>query len=421
LLDVWPARRLAPLAAEGGWPVRRLVWEKLPLFALCALSSVVTALAQHVDGVMGSVDDLGVGTRLANALLAWVAYPSAAVWPSGLAPFYPHPATVYPDALSRMLPAALLAGALLVAITTLVLGRLRDRPYLAVGWLWYLGMAVPVIGLVQVGSQSHADRYAYLPLIGLQIALAFGLRDLWRARPGLRTPIVAGAVAAVMASTALAWRQTGFWRDDATLFGHTLAVTTDNYFAHYNLGNHLLRSGRPERAEAHFRETLRIQPRHPEAAANLGVALAQQGRAEEARLVLARALDIDPQAAAPHVTLGLLDAQERRYDRAEQHLLRAIELDPANADAYNDLGAVLLAGGRFREAAEALERAVALSPRLAGAHANLGYARLRLHDAGRAEAALRRALEIEPGMALARRHLEALARGAPTQPASRIP
>jgi Tfp pilus assembly protein PilF len=277
-----------------------------------------------------------------------------------------------------------------------------------------------VIGLVQVGNQSHADRYAYLPLIGIQIALAFGLRDLYRERPQLRTPIAAGAVAAVLACTLLSWRQTEIWRDDEALFGRALAVTRDNYFAHYNLANHFLRTEQPLRAEEHFRETLRIQPQHAKAAANLGVALAQQTRAQEAREALERALDLDPRAATPHVTLGLLALRERRYDQAEQHLRHALTLDPANADAHNDLGGVLLVGERWGEAAASLERAVALSPGSAGAYANLGYARLRLGDGERAEASLRRALVIQPDLSLARRHLELLGRrGAQAQPAGR--
>ena len=254
LLDHWPLGRTAGggarAAAVGALP---LVREKLPLFALAAAVGAVSAWAQHSAGMVVDLDRLGLGARVGNALVAWVAYLGQSLWPAGLAVIYPHPGA----ALPAWKPVA--AGLCLVALTAAALG-LRRRPALAVGWLWYLGTLLPVIGLVQVGSQAMADRYSYLPLVGLALALAFGLPEAPSARRAWRRALALAGLAVLASLFAVARLQLRHWRDSEALFRHALAVTAENPIAHAHLGAALLEAGRTAEAIAHYRESIRLRP-----------------------------------------------------------------------------------------------------------------------------------------------------------------
>jgi hypothetical protein len=239
LLDVWPLRRV-DLFAER-FPFGRLAAlaaEKLPLFALAAAASVLSVLTQGAGGGVASIEEAPLAARLANTLLAYVAYLRKTLWPSDLAVFYPYP-TEFPWLEVGA------AGALLAAVTALVLLQLRRRPWLAVGWLWFLGVMVPMVGLVQVGGQALADRYSYLPAIGLSLMLAFGARELAERRPRARAGVAAACGLVVAVSAAATLRQVGFWRDDRTLFGHAVAVTEGNAVAATNLAWVLATSADP--------------------------------------------------------------------------------------------------------------------------------------------------------------------------------
>jgi tetratricopeptide (TPR) repeat protein len=278
LLDFWPLGRLAGVSGAGAIARRaaRLLLEKLPLLALAAAASAVTYLVQKSAGAVGAGAQIPFPLRGANALDALRIYLAQSVWPSGLAVYYPHPLG------SLGLPRVAAAAGLLALLSALALIGLRRRPYLCVGWLWFLGMLVPVIGLVPVGIQAHADRYMYLPLIGLSLALAFGAADLVRSRPRLRAPVVGAAALALAALALTAARQVETFRDSIALQVHNLAVTERNLLAHYRLGDALRRADRLPEAEREFRSGLEIAPRHLKIRVALADLLAQSGRLGEA-------------------------------------------------------------------------------------------------------------------------------------------
>jgi len=239
LLDVWPLRRLDLFEAPFPW--RRLVAlaaEKLPLFALSAGASVLSVVTQGAGGGVASIEEAPLAVRLANTLLAYVAYLRKTLWPVDLAVFYPYP-TEFPWLRVGA------AGALLAALTALALAQLRRRPWLAVGWLWFLGVLVPMVGLVQVGGQALADRYSYLPAIGLSLIAAAGAAELAERRPRARSGVAAACALLVAASAGATWRQVGIWRDNRTLYGHAVAVTRDNVVAATNLAWVLATSADP--------------------------------------------------------------------------------------------------------------------------------------------------------------------------------
>lgn len=397
LLDRWPlarlrlVRRAAPsrrattrrprdAAPADATPARRLLLEKLPFFALAALFSVITYVVQQAHGAMEDGGALPFSLRLSNALLAYVRYLAAAVWPARLAVFYP-----YDFALP--VGQVLTAAALLVVLSALAVGALRSQPYLAVGWFWYLGTLVPVIGLVQVGSQSHADRYTYVPLIGIFIALAWGGRAL-AARLALPAAPLAVAVTAVIGVYALlAFAQVRLWRSGETLFRHALAVTRDNYIAHNNLGAALEAAGRTDAAIEQYRAALRIRPDYAHARSNLGAALV-------ARYETAVAARPDDAAARYDLATALRDSG--RTAAARDTLEEAIRLDPQHAAAHQDLGAVLVELGELGAAIEQLEYATRLSSNDATLRFNLGSALARAGRFGDAAAQYRRVVELTP-------------------------
>jgi tetratricopeptide (TPR) repeat protein len=278
LLDFWPLQRLA--GASGARAAARraagLLLEKLPLLALSAAASAVAYRVQESAGALGAGAQIPFAWRWTNALDALRIYLAQSLWPSGLAVSYPHPLG------SLGLPRLAAAAGLLALLTALALAGLRRRPYLIVGWLWFLGMLVPVIGLVQVGIQPHADRYLYLPQIGLSLALVFWVADLVRGRPRLRTAIAVASGVALAALALTCLRQVGTFRDSIALQSHAVAVTERNLLAHYRLGDALRRAGRLPQAERELRSALALAPRHVKIRIALADVLAQSGRGEEA-------------------------------------------------------------------------------------------------------------------------------------------
>jgi thioredoxin-like negative regulator of GroEL len=361
LLDFWPLRRTDPPA--------RLLREKSPLFALAAVSCAVTFLVQRSGGAMQLTDSIPFGLRVQNALLACFAYLEKSIAPFRLSVFYPHPGGTL--SIGVVLLAALgLAGA-----TGLALRRARTSPWLAVGWLWFLGTLVPVIGLVQVGSQAMADRYTYVPMIGLSIAVAFAGAEIVPRFPSTLAPIAAAAGVLVLGWTALTWRQVGFWRDDTALFGHALELAPENYLARGVLGVDHLRAGRLPEAERELRESLRLRPGFALGHANLGAALERQGRAEEAEREYAIALQLSPNLAEAHQNLGRLLGVQGRTDLAIEHLEAALRSSPDSVDARINLGVALLNSRRIDEGIAQLERALALNPDYPDARKTLDRAR----------------------------------------------
>jgi tetratricopeptide (TPR) repeat protein len=392
LLDYWPLER-AGKSVSWRW----LLLEKLPLLALSVASSVMTLLAQRT--AMKTTDDLSFSARIANALVAYTVYLRQMVCPTGLAVFYPHP--------RDGLPAWEAAGAavLLAAITAVVLARRQRQPYLLVGWLWYLGMLVPVIGLLQVGDQAMADRYTYLPQIGICLVLAWAAADA-AAHLGSSARACGGWATIVLAvMTAAAWQQTTYWRDSEALWYHALDCTSQNYMAHYNLACALQHHGAFPEAAAHYKETLEITPHYAPAHVNLGELLADHGRLAAAMDHYRQALQAEPDNADAHNNLGRLLARLGQSDEAIAHFQRALATDPDCAEAHNNLGNELAARGEIAAASGHFQRALDLDPGFVQVHNNIG---VMLAGQGRLEEAIahyQEALRVKPGYAAARINL----------------
>jgi len=335
LLDFWPLGRIPrPAPGAGGSVSRaagRLFLEKLPLLALSGASAAITVAAQRGGGAIQDTISFSPAVRVANALLSWSAYLVKTAWPSPLAMYYPHPL--------NLPPAWKLAGAfgLLALLSAVALRGVRRRPWLITGWCWYLGMLVPVIGLVQIGAQAMADRYTYLPLCGVFIMAAWSVPGSGSPR---RLPRGAAAAAASLAVAALAIAaavQAGRWKDSETLFTHTLAVTRDNWMIQNNLATAYFQSGRYEEAADHAREALRIRPDLAEAGNNLGISLAVLGRHEEAAAAFREAIRARPGLPEAWYNLGLVLADLGRREEAADSFRRALRLRPDYAAARLEL------------------------------------------------------------------------------------
>jgi tetratricopeptide (TPR) repeat protein len=395
LLDYWPLGRTRWRRSVVGnnVPLRfgELVREKLLFFALAAVSCGVTIWAQHSAGAINSLERLSLGARMANAVVSYVRYMEKAVWPSGLAVFYPF--RVWRPA------AVIVAGAILAAVSCTVIRRALRQPHLAVGWFWFLGTLVPAIGLVQVGGQSMADRYTYLPLIGLFIMLCWSVPSRAMERWDLKV-ITCDAAAVVLAvCAALSRGQVEYWKDSETLFRHALDVTRDNWAAHDGLGVALEQSGKIEEAIAHYEQALRINPDLAEAHNNLGIALAQAGRMPEAIEHLEHVLRIESDYAEAHNNLGIALAQVGRMPEAIEHLEHALRIKPDDAKAHFNLGKALAQMDRVPEAIVQYEQALQITPDDAMAHNNLGIALAQTSKIEEAIAHFEQALRIKPDYA----------------------
>jgi len=357
LLDAWPLKR-------------RSYRDKIPLALLAAASCVVTLVAQHAGGAIATTGMFPLPARLANAVVSTLTYAVRTAWPTGLAVFYPHP--------GGTLPAATVFGAAIVLTAALVLAwRGRSRfPYVATGLGWFFVALVPVIGIVQVGSQAMADRYTYLPSIGLVIVLVWGAWDLLPRREVLAPAAVAACVALSIATRA----QLASWKDSEALFARAAAVTTGNFVAHVNLGAVLREKGDLDGSKVHLEEATRIAPGYAKAWYQLGMTLAAAGQAAGAEDAYRRALDLDPQNAEIHFDRGVLLSEQGRADAAIAEFAEASRLDPTLARAQYNWGTALAAQSRYPEAIERFRRAIEMAPDYAEAHYNLGAASLLVGD-----------------------------------------
>jgi Flp pilus assembly protein TadD len=388
-------------------PISALIWEKVPFLALALIASALAYAMQRRSGATDQAGQIPIAIRLTNALVAYVTYVAKALWPADLAVLYP-----YDLAVPAWQP--VMAALLLTAASALALVMARRHPYALVGWLWYLGTLVPVIGLVQIGSQALADRYTYVPLVGIFLILAWGGRDLARRWAMPARAMAALTTAAVAVYAAVAWRQVQYWRNSATLFSHAAQVTRDNCIAHNNLGIALAWEGKIDAAAAEYREALRIKPDYADAHANLGRVLARQSRRDDAvvqyRAALAETVRAgDPHgrdlAYAVHGDLGRALAELGRRDEALAELSEAVRLRPESIEAHTNLGNALRDAGQFSSAIEQYRQAVALDPERPEAVYNLGTVLAQSGQLTEAIEQLTRALRLKPDYAEAHNNL----------------
>ncbi len=350
----------APPAVSGS----RIFWEKIPLLVLGLASGLVTLYAQSQAGAVGALQNFPLADRLVNASVAYGKYLIMTVWPVRLSAFYPY-------VKDLPLHGAAVSLSILAAATFAALHWRRRFPHFTVGWLWYLITLLPVIGIVQVGSQSMADRYTYLPLVGIFIGVCWGIPDLaGRGRNRVRV-VAAAACASIAVLSVVSWQQAGFWRNSVSLFSHALAVTTENAVAHGNLATALSLEGREEEALSHYRSAIGIDPSYADAYVNMANSLLAKGLAEEAWECLRKALELRPKDPEVRYNAGTFLARRGRTGEAQFHLREAIRLRPGYAKAHNNLGSVLLLEGRIDEAEIQFREALRIDPAYGTAQKNL--------------------------------------------------
>jgi tetratricopeptide (TPR) repeat protein len=447
LLDFWPLKRFHYknnyfLQSErtnyyGSKGIFRLILEKIPLFIPVVISCILTFLAQKSEGAVKALEALSLKTRISNAFVSYVSYVSKAIWPSKLGIFYPHPE----NALSAW---TIIGAVLLIAVAVLLsLRTLKKYPYIAVGLFWYLGTLVPAIGLVQVGAQAMADRYTYIPLIGIFIIVAWGVSDLCKKWQYGKNFL---GVSAMIILSALAWKtfhQLSHWKNSITLFENAVRVTENNYLAHnnlgtaygrvdldaaiynykaalkikrdyvvahYNLGNVLAKKGNIDEAIVHYQEAVRIKPDYAKAHNNLGTALYIKKDYEGAVSYFAKALKINPQDAGAHNNLANVLFIQGKSDEAMLHYNKAIGINPEHEEAHYNLGKIMLKQGRLNKAFTHFAEVIKIKPDYVQAHNEIGLILFKQGKFNNARIFFLKAIQIDPNYSEAHKNLEMLMR-----------
>ncbi len=424
LLDHWPLERLR--AGISKKEIYSLVLEKIPMILLSGIFSVSVYLAQEGGKAVATLDVLPMKLRIANGLVSYMKYISKTLWPSDLSIFYIHP-------MSSLQWWQYIGAALaLCLITAFVLKKIKTFPWLSTGWFWYLGTLLPVIGLVQVGSHAMADRYTYIPIIGLFIAFAFTVKPLWE-RMNVKvsnTLLWTTGIVIISLLSTVTWLQVKHWRNNFTLYERAIAVNNNNYLARNNLGHALSAAGRIGEAKIHYRKALDVKPDYidalnnfaaafikennfPEALAyieevlalepdnisaltNLGTLLIREGRETEAANVFSKALAIKPDVAELHNNMGYLLTRLGRMDEGAGHFTEALRLRPDYSEAMSNLGFVLMKSGNPKEAVAYLGQALSINPNDSKAHYNMALAMLSLNRPDKAEKHFRESIIREP-------------------------
>jgi hypothetical protein len=333
--------------------IRSLLWEKLPFIFLAIVSCVVTIWAQSKGGAVASLDQLPLIDRMLNAIVSYVQYLMKIFWPVDLAIFYPY---------RQFLPSWQVFGAasIILSISVAVIYAIKKAPFLFVGWFWYLGTLVPVIGLMQVGKQSIADRYTYFPSIGISIMLAWSVVYLLP-KVRLRKIVIISAAIILAALTFLTWQQCGYWKNSITLYNHVLQATADNYLAHNNLGMALFAEGKKEEAIAHYREAIDINPSYVDAHYNLADTFVKQNKIDQAIEHLRESVRITPSFAALN-NLGVNLERQLKHEEAIYYYRQALLIEPKNPGIHFNLGVAFGNKGELKEAAEHFRQAINLKP-----------------------------------------------------------
>ncbi|MBC8199674.1 MAG: tetratricopeptide repeat protein [Desulfobacterales bacterium] len=395
LLDFWPLERLkySSYHQSSGFQslnLPRLIWEKAPLFIPVAISSVLTILAQKEVGALYTFEALPVKVRIANAFVSYANYIIKTIWPQNLAVFYPHPLGI------SSLWYVFLAAFAIAGISFFSIRSFKQHPYVAIGWFWYLGTLVPVIGLIQVGAQSMADRYTYIPLTGLFIIIAWGIPDILKKWHFNKIIIAVFAIILIFAFSTRSYFQIRHWENSAAVFENAIKITNYNWLACNNLGLALMCNGKAEEAVFYFKKALRIRPNYLKLYDNLGVALFQLGKLEEALSYYSKALEIDPKHAGIHKHTAMILATQGKLEKALQHYTKALLIDPELADAHYELANVLVNQEKLEKAKFQYKEAIKKDPKHSNAHYNLGCILLKQKEYKEALANFAQVIKINP-------------------------
>lgn len=368
LIDYWPLNRFQsyPLSiVKKGRSTTRLILEKAPFLILAPISCFLTYFAQKHGGVIKSLDVFSLKIRLANALISYISYIGKMIYPSKLAFLYPHPGMA---AWWKITGSCLL----LAVISLLAIKNIKKRPYFIVGWLWYLGTLVPVIGIVQVGMQSMADRYTYIPSIGVLIIIAWSVSELVEHWKHKILWLTAATTVVVSIFTVITWEQIGYWKNSKVMFEHTLEVTTNNYIAHDSLGVEFFNHGNLKEAIYQYSKALQIKPDYHFSHFNIGVAFFQQGRIEDAIDQYIQAIDSEPNYFKARNNLGAAFFVQGKTEKAIKQYMEALKIKPDYIDAHINLAMALDKQGYIEEAIKEYKQALLIDPNNITAHFNLG-------------------------------------------------
>jgi protein O-mannosyl-transferase len=397
LLDYWPLKRFTSETpgksgrrrrTEGRANIRRIFLEKIPLLFLSFACCAATLLAQR--HFIDPIDRLSLAERLGNAAVAIIVYLRQLVWPSGLSIFYPHPRhSLFAVQIS-------IAAVALLGVSAAAFIYRHKHPYFVTGWFWFLGMLVPVSGIVQVGTQARADRYTYLPQIGLYILVTWFVADIVSSWRNQRVLLSAAMVSSIIILMWAAWKQTSYWRDSRTLWTHALVADPQNDTAHNGLSNLALRQNRFEEAVFHARKALQVRPDSADARSNLGLALLGTGQKTDARIEFQKVIETSPTRPRVHYNLGTLLLDSAQLEEAIAEFQKELEIQPDFVEAQTNLGIALEQKGAHDDAVACFQKAVQLDPRRPKVHYNLATVFLREGQFDQAIAYLEKELQINP-------------------------
>ncbi len=407
LLDYWPLNRFKISPANKASQIKNnllnLFFEKIPLLFLVVGSCTITLIAQKSWGAVVSLETVPLMSRISNALVSYLKYLEKMVWPKKFSIFYPYPTDGF------ILWKVLMSGLVLITITFISIRLIKKAPYLAVGWFWYLGTLIPVIGLVQVGQQAMADRYAYVPLIGIFIIIAWGLPELlaeWRYKKKVLSLLVGILIPTLMIIT---WIQVGHWKNSITIFQHAINITDKKYpsfvAVYNNLGVVLIEQMKFEEAVTNLEKAVELQPNYSEAYNNLGYALGELNRFSEANIHYKKAIRLKPDYAEAHNNLANSLSKKPNFKQAIIHYKKAIQFKPEYSEAYFNLGVVLNKWNHSEEAIPHLEEAIRLEPNFFQAHLTLGNILILKDNFERAKYHLEKTIKIDPNNAIAHNSL----------------
>lgn len=406
LLDFWPLNRFQPFDNESSVTnmitsptAIRIIREKIPLFLMVLFVCAITYYAQHTVGAVKSLDDFSLAQRIGNAFLSYVRYIWKMIYPKELGILYPFPTSLAWGEI-------ILSCLFLALVSLMAWFNALKRPYLLVGWLWFLGVLVPVIGIVQVGIQAMADRHTYVPLIGLFIIMGWGIPDILKNRKFKKRFLGITATSYLILLTGLSWHQTGLWKDSTTLYTHTLAITENNYLIHYNFGSELIARDKYHQAMDQLLKAIRIKPDYAYAHHNLANLLSNLGNPEAAVRHYLKALEVDPDFGLARYNLGITYLNQGKTDEAIRQFELASKLMPDNEKLQFKMAIAYYQQGWLNEAVRHFQAALAIKPDFAEARLNLGAVLFKSGHIRGAIEAFKKAVELQPENRKARQYLQ---------------